>query len=69
MDKIYDIAIVGGGIVGAATFYKLQQHFPNKNLVLIEKEDQLAKHQSEVILGNSFWTVLHQDLIKLGIVF
>ena len=46
MDKIYDIAIVGGGIVGAATFYKLQQHFPNKNLVLIEKEDQLAKHQS-----------------------
>jgi L-2-hydroxyglutarate oxidase len=46
MDKIYDIAIVGGGIVGAATFYKLQQHFRNKNLVLIEKEDQLAKHQS-----------------------
>ena len=46
MDKIYDIAIVGGGIVGAATFYKLQQHFTNKNLVLIEKEDQLAKHQS-----------------------
>ncbi|MEK9619950.1 MAG: L-2-hydroxyglutarate oxidase [Flavobacteriales bacterium] len=46
MDKIYDIAIVGGGIVGAATFYKLQKHFPNKNLVLIEKEDQLAKHQS-----------------------
>ena len=46
MDKIYDIAIVGGGIVGAATFYKLQQHFPNKNLVLIEKEDKLAKHQS-----------------------
>ena len=36
MDKLYDIAIVGGGIVGAATFYKLQQHFPNKNLVLIE---------------------------------
>ena len=46
MDKIFDIAIVGGGIVGAATFYKLQQHFPNKNLVLIEKEDELAKHQS-----------------------
>ena len=46
MHKIYDIAIVGGGIVGAATFYKLQQHLPSKNLVLIEKEDKLAKHQS-----------------------
>tara|TARA_B110001452_G_scaffold68582_1_gene55213 strand:+ start:122 stop:1339 length:1218 start_codon:yes stop_codon:yes gene_type:complete len=46
MDKIYDITVVGGGIVGAATFYKLQQHFPDKNLLLIEKEDHLAKHQS-----------------------
>ena len=46
MDKIYDITVIGGGIVGAATFYKLQQHFPEKNLLLIEKEDHLAKHQS-----------------------
>ena len=46
MDKIYDITVIGGGIVGAATFYKLQQHFPAKNLLLIEKEDHLAKHQS-----------------------
>ena len=46
MDEIYDITVIGGGIVGAATFYKLQQHFPDKNLLLIEKEDHLAKHQS-----------------------
>ena len=57
MDKIYYITVVGGGIVGAATFYKLQQHFPNKNLLLIEKEDHLAKHQS----GNNSG-VIHSGL-------
>jgi len=25
----YDIAIIGGGIVGAATMYKLQNQFPD----------------------------------------
>jgi (S)-2-hydroxyglutarate dehydrogenase len=43
---IYDIAIVGGGIVGAATFYKLQQRNPNLNIVLIEKEKKFADHQT-----------------------
>ena len=57
MEKIYDIAVVGGGIVGAATFYKLQLRFPDKNLILIEKEDQLAKHQS----GNNSG-VIHSGL-------
>jgi L-2-hydroxyglutarate oxidase len=42
----YDIAIIGGGIVGAATFYKLQQKFPNQSIVLLEKMDQLADHQT-----------------------
>ena len=46
MDDTYDIAIVGGGIVGAATFYQLQKKFSNRKLVLIEKEDLLAKHQT-----------------------
>ena len=57
MDEIYDIAVVGGGIVGAATFYKLQMQFPFKKLILIEKEDQLAKHQS----GNNSG-VIHSGL-------
>lgn len=42
----YDIAIVGGGIVGAATFFKLQKKYPNLNLVLFEKENMLADHQT-----------------------
>lgn len=42
----YDIAVIGGGIVGAATFYKLQKRFPNLKLALIEKEALLADHQT-----------------------
>lgn len=42
----YDIAIIGGGIVGAATFYKLQSRFPELKLALIEKEGLLADHQT-----------------------
>jgi|TARA_R110000737_G_scaffold345455_1_gene373969 L-2-hydroxyglutarate oxidase len=42
----YDFAIVGGGIVGAATFYKLQKKYPNLTIALFEKEDILADHQT-----------------------
>lgn len=43
---VYDIAIVGGGIVGAATLYKLQIRNPELKIVLLEKEDRLAAHQT-----------------------
>ncbi len=42
----FDIAVVGGGIVGAATFYKLQKKNPNLKIALFEKEDLLADHQT-----------------------
>lgn len=42
----YDIAIIGGGIVGAATFYKLQKQNPELKIVLFEKESELADHQT-----------------------
>lgn len=43
---VYDIAIIGGGIVGAATFYKLQRRFPTLTIALIEKEAILSDHQT-----------------------
>ncbi len=46
MNNSFDIAIVGGGIVGAATFYKLQLRFPQLKIALIEKENMLADHQT-----------------------
>lgn len=42
----FDIAIVGGGIVGAATMYKIQKAYPNLKIVLFEKEKELAAHQT-----------------------
>jgi L-2-hydroxyglutarate oxidase len=44
--ETFDIAIIGGGIVGAATLYKLQLRNPNLKIVLIEKEKELATHQT-----------------------
>jgi len=46
MAPSFDIIIVGGGIVGAATFYKMQRRFPNFDILLIEKENRLADHQT-----------------------
>lgn len=42
----YDIAVIGGGIVGVATAYKLKVAYPNKTIALIEKEKRLANHQT-----------------------
>ena len=38
----YDLAIVGGGIVGLATARKLSHDNPKLRLVLVEKEDKLG---------------------------
>lgn len=53
----FDITIVGGGIVGAATFFRLQERFPEKKLLLLEKESHLAAHQT----GNNSG-VIHSGL-------
>ncbi len=46
MENIFDITIVGGGIVGAAAAYKIQEYYPSLKIMLIEKEKQLAGHQT-----------------------
>ncbi|MEM7736787.1 MAG: FAD-dependent oxidoreductase, partial [Deinococcota bacterium] len=42
----YDVAIVGGGIVGLATALAFLEKKPNLKLVLLEKEAGLATHQT-----------------------
>ncbi len=42
----YDYAIVGGGIVGLATAMALGRRFPQARIVLLEKEQALAQHQT-----------------------
>lgn len=41
-----DFAVIGAGIVGLATAYKLSERYPNQTLVVIEKEDRPAVHQT-----------------------
>ena len=41
-----DILIIGGGIVGIATANAVLQRFPGKRVVVLEKEAQLAAHQT-----------------------
>lgn len=43
---IYDYAIVGGGIVGFAAAHHLSRRFPQAKIVLLEKEAEIARHQT-----------------------
>jgi L-2-hydroxyglutarate oxidase LhgO len=43
---IYDIAVVGGGIVGLATSRELQERFPRLKIAGVEKEDAFNRHQT-----------------------
>jgi carbamoyl-phosphate synthase small subunit len=39
-------AIIGGGIVGLATAYRLTRQYPTKRVLILEKENELARHQT-----------------------
>ncbi len=43
---MYDIIVIGGGIVGLATALNLQQKNPKLKLLILEKEAKLAAHQT-----------------------
>lgn len=42
----YDLVIVGGGIVGLATAHEFLNRYPRLRLLLVEKEDAVAQHQT-----------------------
>ncbi|NEW49455.1 L-2-hydroxyglutarate oxidase [Nocardia cyriacigeorgica] len=43
---MYDYCVIGGGIVGVATAYRILQRHPGVSLVLLEKADALGTHQT-----------------------
>lgn len=43
----YDIAIIGGGIVGLASAWKILERQPGLKLVIVEKESKVATHQTD----------------------
>jgi L-2-hydroxyglutarate oxidase len=54
--NFYDIAVIGGGIIGTSTALSLQSNSPNR-ILLIESESELAAHQT----GNNSG-VIHSGL-------
>lgn len=42
----YDIAIIGGGIIGLATALELSTQYPRYRIGVVEKEEKLAAHQT-----------------------
>ena len=43
---VFDVVIIGGGIVGLATAYSLGQRLPRLRLGVLEKEAAVASHQT-----------------------
>ena len=52
-----NVIIIGGGIVGLATAYRLGERFPGARIVVLEKETQVGQHQTGHNSG-----VLHSGL-------
>jgi L-2-hydroxyglutarate oxidase len=44
--EILDFCVIGGGIVGVATAHRLLRKHPGARLVLLDKADTLAAHQT-----------------------
>ncbi len=44
--KTPNVAVVGGGIVGLATAYRLLERYPGARVTILEKEDAVGRHQT-----------------------
>ncbi len=55
--RLRSVNIVGGGIVGLAAAYRIQQEWPDALVRVVEKEEAVARHQT----GNNSG-VLHSGL-------
>ena len=45
-ERSYDVAIIGGGILGLATAMELTGRYPGLGVVVLEKEGRVGAHQS-----------------------
>ena len=45
-DSHFNLVIIGAGVVGLATALEVTRRFPDLSLLVLEKEDRVARHQS-----------------------
>lgn len=45
-NQVYDVIIIGGGIVGLSAAYKIQLHHRDIRILVLEKEPRLSMHQT-----------------------
>jgi (S)-2-hydroxyglutarate dehydrogenase len=45
-DSRYNVIIIGGGVVGLGVALEITRRYPQLQLLLLEKEDRVARHQS-----------------------
>ncbi|MGI9248073.1 MAG: L-2-hydroxyglutarate oxidase [Woeseiaceae bacterium] len=70
---MYDYVIIGGGIVGVSTAWQLKRQQPQSSILLLEKERQVAMHQtghnSGVIHAGVYYTPgsLKAKFCKIGL--
>ncbi|WP_040662015.1 L-2-hydroxyglutarate oxidase [Neptuniibacter caesariensis] len=43
---MYDFVVIGGGILGMSTAWQLQKKYPDKTVLVVEKESSAAQHQT-----------------------
>ncbi|WJG23396.1 L-2-hydroxyglutarate oxidase [Vibrio furnissii] len=73
MNTHFDYVIVGGGIVGVSTAWQLKQQYPDKSILLVEKEAGFSCHQtghnSGVIHAGVYYAPgsLKADFCKRGV--
>ncbi|EKO3511756.1 L-2-hydroxyglutarate oxidase [Vibrio fluvialis] len=73
MNTHFDYVIVGGGIVGVSTAWQLKQQYPDKSILLVEKETGFSRHQtghnSGVIHAGVYYAPgsLKADFCKRGV--
>lgn len=54
MDELYDYLIIGAGIAGLYTVYKLKKKYPNKKIIVLEKEKRIGgRAGSDIFYGTN----------------